>query len=410
MGLLSLARYRRWPVLTVLSLAGTVFYQIAWIFLRMGPERTLLGLGILALFGLFYAIAGRLPLGGQQDEHEQQTWQTTQIAAVLLPFAFALYFAGNAELGPRLYPVGALLLLLSIVAGWLSRVQSFPLLSAGAASGSVAVVLVWLLRAERTTASAWEAVGVCLALALAFHVFLEWDWFRSREQGRSEVSSGVLITASGFFVLLIVAPLWVAPASFWPWFCGWLGLGGLLVRQSTAAAEEYKQGLAALGLGLGFSLFFVAHRDSPEFPAAAVYFALVLAAAVAFQALALTRKDAEAQRWANIASAVLPATVLVFLWSEAASPSIAPGLYLATTILLAGLVALAATRLPSGGWYFMGMLLLALGHLMWTSEYPALRAAPDTALLAFALQGLAAVLFSWWPFLARASLAGEQWA
>ena len=407
-GLVSLARYRRWPVLMVLSLAGTVFYQFAWIFVRMGPERTLLGLGILAVFGLFYAIAGRLSLGGEQDEHERQTWRTTQIAAVLLPFAFALYFAGNAELGPHLYPVGALLLLLSIAAGWLSRVQSFPLLSAGAASGSVAVVLVWLLRAERTTASAWEAVGVCLALA--YHVFLEWDWYRSREQRPSEVSPGTLITAGGFFVLLIAAPLWAVSASFWPWFCGWLGLAGLLVRQSDVAGEEYRQGLAALGLGLGFSLFFVAHRESPEFPAAAVYFALVLAVAVAFQTLALSRKDAKAKRWANIASAVFAATVLVFLWSEAADPSVAPVLYLATTILLAGLVALAATRLPSGGWYFTGMLLLALGHFMWTSEYPALRAAPDTALQAFAFQALAVVLFSWWPFLARTSLAGEQWA
>ena len=409
-GLVSLARYRRWPVLMVLSLAGTVFYQFAWIFVRMGPERTLLGLGILAVFGLFYAIAGRLSLGGEQDEHERQTWRTTQVAAVLLPFAFALYFAGNAELGPHLYPVGALLLLLSIVAGWLSRVQNFPLLSAGAASGSVAVVLVWLLRAERTTASAWEAVGVCLALALAYHVFLEWDWYRSREQRPSEVSPGTLITAGGFFVLLIAAPLWAVSASFWPWFCGWLGLAGLLVRQSDVAGEEYRQGLAALGLGLGFSLFFVAHRESSEFPAAAVYFALVLAVAVAFQTLALSRKDAKAQRWANIASAVFAATVLVFLWSEAADPSVAPVLYLATTILLAGLVALAATRLPSGGWYFAGMLLLALGHFMWTSEYPALRAAPDTALQAFAFQALAVVLFSWWPFLARTSLAGEQWA
>ena len=409
-GLVSLARYRRWPVLMVLSLAGTVFYQIAWIFARMGPERTLLGLGILALFGLFYAISARLPLGGEQDESERQTWQTTQTAAVLLPFAFALYFAGNADLGPHLYPVGALLLLLSIVAGWLSKVESFPLLSSGAASGSVAVVLVWLLRAERTTATAWEAVGVCLALALAYHVFSEWDWYRSRQQGPSEVSPGTLITAGGFFVLLIAAPLWAVSASFWPWFCGWLGLAGLLVRQSAATGEEYKQGLAALGLGLGFSLFFVAHRDSPEFPAAAVYFALVLVAAVAFQALALGRKDRKAQSWANIAAAVLPATVLVFLWSEAGSPSVAPVLYLATTILLAGLVALAATRLPSGGWYFTGMLLLALGHFMWTSEYPALRAAPDTALQAFAFQALAVILFSWWPFLARTSLAGEQWA
>ena len=166
---------------------------------------------------------------------------------------------------------------------------------------------------------------MCLALALAFHVFLEWDWFRSREQRPSEVSPGTLITAGGFFVLLIVAPLWAVSASFWPWFFGWLGLAGLLVRQSDVAGEEYRQGLAALGLGLGFSLFFVAHRNSPEFPAAAVYFALVLATAVAFQALALTRKDAKAQRWANIASAVFRRYGSCFLVERGRRPERCPG-------------------------------------------------------------------------------------
>src|SRR5439155_935149 len=43
-GLLYLARQRRWPVLALLSLAGTVFYQALWIGTRLGPDRLLLGL------------------------------------------------------------------------------------------------------------------------------------------------------------------------------------------------------------------------------------------------------------------------------------------------------------------------------------------------------------------------------
>ena len=176
-GLLVLARTRRWPLLTALSLAGTVLYQVIWIFTRMGPDRALLGLGILGVFAVFYAIAGQW--AERRDEEpepgEASLDQLTRAAAVLMPFGFALYFAGRADLGLHLYPVGMLLLLLSGVAVWLSRVQDFPLLASGAASGSVAVVFAWMTRTIWTSAFAWEAVGVSLALALVFHALWEWE-------------------------------------------------------------------------------------------------------------------------------------------------------------------------------------------------------------------------------------------
>ena len=416
-GLFALARLRGWPVLAALSLGGTVFYQLVWIVLRMGPERAMLGLGILGLFGLFYAIAGRLQGSGSEDEKERETWQPTQTAGVLLPFAFALYFAGNAVFTPHLYPIGILLLLLSAVAGWLSRVQNFPLLSAGSASGSVAVVWVWCLQAEWSAALAWEAVGVCVVLALLFHVFFELDWHRDGGDDYQSFSQGTLITSAGFLALLVFTPLWAGmSATFWPWLCGWAGLAALLIRQSVEPSRQHKQGLAALGLGLGFSLFYAAHGGAPRFPAAALYFGVIGACGIAFQAIAVVLKEVRRQAWANHAAAIFAATVLVFLLGEGLAHRLSVGLYLTTTVLLALLIVLAATRLGSGKWYFSGMALLALGHNIWTAAYGwtagygGSSLNPDEALLAFLLQLLAVLLFSWWPLLTRTRFGGERWA
>jgi len=94
-GLLYLARQRRWPVLALLSLAGTVFYQALWIGTRMGPDRLLLGLAILGAFALLFAVAPRLA-GGEEADLE---WLIAQAGGVLVPFAFVLYFASSTRLG-----------------------------------------------------------------------------------------------------------------------------------------------------------------------------------------------------------------------------------------------------------------------------------------------------------------------
>ena len=57
-GLFLLARQRRWPVLILLGLLGTLFYQAAWILGRMGPDRYWLGLLILGVFSAFFVVAG----------------------------------------------------------------------------------------------------------------------------------------------------------------------------------------------------------------------------------------------------------------------------------------------------------------------------------------------------------------
>src|SRR5207247_2619617 len=94
-GLLYLARQRRWPVLALLSLAGTVFYQALWIGTRMGPDRLLLGLAILGAFALLFAVAPRLA-GGEETDLE---WLIAQAGGALV--------RGPRAHVPRLRRVGA---------------------------------------------------------------------------------------------------------------------------------------------------------------------------------------------------------------------------------------------------------------------------------------------------------------
>jgi hypothetical protein len=138
-GLLALARKRRWPVLMMMGLMATLFYQLGWILGRMGPDRYWLGLLILGTFSAFFILAANWGIkeAGESDEHG--TWRMTQIAGVLLPFAFSLYFAANADLGPHLYPVAILIALLSATAGWLGRAQQFEMLPVGASAAAAGV-------------------------------------------------------------------------------------------------------------------------------------------------------------------------------------------------------------------------------------------------------------------------------
>src|SRR5207253_1369935 len=135
-GLLYLARQRRWPVLALLSLAGTVFYQALWIGTRMGPNRFLLGLAILGAFAFLFAAAPRLA-GGEEADLE---WLVAQAGGVLVPFAFVLYFASSARFSLHFHPYGILLVPLSAAAGWIARAQRTYRIGLGAASATVAIV------------------------------------------------------------------------------------------------------------------------------------------------------------------------------------------------------------------------------------------------------------------------------
>src|SRR5439155_17520066 len=106
---------------------------------------------------------------------DRAEWLAARAAAVLFPFAFALYFAASSRFDPHLHPVALLLLLLCVAAGWLGRAEKTYWLGLGAASATVAVIAAWVLARDIDVGRAREAVAWCVVLAAAMHTFGEWE-------------------------------------------------------------------------------------------------------------------------------------------------------------------------------------------------------------------------------------------
>lgn len=409
-GLIWLARVRRWPLLMALALFGTFFYEAVWILLRMG-DRTEIGLGVLLLFGLFFSLAIGFRRSSEGTPEQDGMQRLVQGAGAWAPFALAFYFAGRADLGEHLYPVAALMFVLSVASAWLGRTEQMPQLPMGAAAGCLAVVMVWLMRSHFTTALAWEASAVCVALAAAFPVFLELDYQRPVEPGKVSGVWSAVITSLGFLGLLAFTAFTATGTPLWPWLFGWAVLSGLAIRQSRLSGWGLIQPPVGLALGAGFLLFYFEAKGLDSFPPEGLFFALVVLAALGLQALALRQDETPLGRSANWAAATFSITVLFLLLFESLSPNLDAWLYLAVTIVFSFLTILSATRLANGGLYFAVVALLALNHLIWVEGgFFGGGGGREEPLLAMALQLVAVITLSYWPFYAGTSLLKRRWA
>jgi uncharacterized membrane protein len=396
--LLFIANRRGWPLLALLSLVGTLFYQAVWISAQMGADELLLALAILGAFAVLFAIATRtIP---QQARRE---WLITQAGGLLFPFAFAVYFAFVAKFGRHFYPIGMLLVVLSAAASWLGVMQQRSWLGLGAASGSVAIFAVWALSRSLDAPLAWEAAACAALLAALFHAFVEWR----REPAGAGGPAHAAITASlGMFAVLIAAGA-LQRVALWPWLFGWLALSALLVRHAGFSSRGALQLAAAVALGVGLWSYYDAHARGDVFPDHRIYAVQLALIAIAAQIVAMLRRAPSARRWADRAAASFPLLIALSLADGPAFRS-DPILFLGLTLLLGFLALLAATRLGSGRWVFASMAITALVHTGWTD---ARSGATEGVLLAgYAVQLLAVGVFTFWPFLALERLRNERWS
>jgi uncharacterized membrane protein len=402
LALLTISRRRGWPRLAALSLVGTVLYQVFWIGFRMGPDRLILGLCVLALFALVFA------LGAPRDRSVGGTeWRATQAGGILIPFAFAIYIASRASLGAHLYPIGLLLFLLSASASWLDRGRQETLLGPGAAAASAAVVGVWIFGRFITPSAAWDAVGVSVALALLFHGFAE---ERRHLPHYAGPMLAALISAGGLQLILIAGSLGAVGVSIWPWAGGALSLTLLLARQGTGAGRELLQPVGWGGLGLSLVLLQTAHGGEATFPAVPTFFAVLLLAAAVSHGSALVQTQSVARRYAEYGASLLS---IVFLLSLPVMLETRPWpveVFLGGSLALGFLSALAATRLASGEWYFAAVAATAMAHSAWTASRAASAGPAATTLVELSLQMTAVVLFTAWPIWAGPGLRRERFA
>ena len=398
-GLLMVGRKRGWPSLGLLSLLATALMQALWIGLRMGPERVMLGLVILAVFAALFAVFSRLGTG-KRAAAEAPLARATEIAALLLPFAFALYFAGRVDLGPHLYPVALLLGALAAGAGFTARGHGQHTVDAGAAAGCVAVVFVWCAQHALTTALSWEVALTAVGLAAIFHLFVELEPQPDGQEGPAV--AGVLAALGLFAVTLFAASKGTAIP--WPWLAGWGGLTVLLYRHAAFPGRAYLQLAAAAGLGIGLSIFHHAQFNTPGFPSAPIVLGLFAAACVALQAAALARRDEEAIPFAERSAALLPILLLLALVPSPFLRALPVVPALGASLVLGLLAALAATRLGNGLWYAAAVGATWLAQNAWVGAHPPIHPpfppTPNEVLAALLLEAATVVLLTLWPLFA----------
>lgn len=408
-GMLLLARRMRWPLLGLLALAGTSIYQLLWIGGRMGPERALLGLAILAVFALLFALATPRP----RDDEDDRAYRLAQWLGVLVPLATAVYFAASSDLEVGILPLGALLVVLGLAAGWLARQHGEALLALGAAAATLGVVSVWVVENSALDLTPWTVALVFVALGVAHHVTLEMAHrdlagvadgdapARAGGKPLTTLANAAALVGLGLLTLLVLVGA-LRPFTLWPLLVGWLGLAAPLVRQATFPGRGRVQIAAAAGVACGLALYRMSH-DVPDLaPSYGPVLPAMLLVALGWQAIALWQRERPSQRTAEHAAATL---ALVLLLGRLPDPAPDPLVGLGVPCALGFLVLLAATRLGGGIWLLVGTLATALVQLGWTMDrHPE----PSTPGLVLAL--VTAALFTAWPLLAAGRLRDDPWS
>lgn len=374
--LLAVAQRTRWGVLALLSVLGTFVYQVGWVLDRMGPERVWLGVAIVVSFAVVFAIAsmqverkvaaeGRAP-----TDLERLVTKATQVLAILLPFLFPLFFAGQPELRLDVVPMLVLVTALTVGAGVMAlSTRSYWLQLAAAAAGGV-TLMVHVLASHRDPLG-WLTAGLALAVAVAHYAVVErWGFLRRRSEREVSSPGAGNADSPGFdfhpahaFLLFVVAALFAVLLAAERMLPGAAALTTLVLvlgatRVSAIGTLRFMGVLVAPLATFVMVVIHVAQGHHAGGPSELLWLALCLVPTVASQGGALlgasdTRRFLD--HGAGLAVVVFAAH-LVFL--PTAVPS-TPWLYALAAASALVLVALPLARSGIGAYFGPVLLMLA---------------------------------------------------
>ena len=401
LGLLLLARRMRWPLLGALALAATTVYQLLWIGERMDADRVWLGLAILGVFGLLFVLA--LPRPADDDA---PLWRWSRSAGVLLPLLTGVWFAASSDLGTGILPLGALLVVLGLAAGFVARQHREGTIALGASAATLGVAGVWLVQNPGLAGAPWRVALVFVALAAAHHVAVELE----RPGAASEPSPtfrtlarAATLIGLGLLALLVLAA-GIRVQRLLPLLGGWLGIAAVLVRQATLPGRGRVQIGAAAGVALGLVVYRLQNDAVTFAPSHAIVVPAMLLVAVGWQAVALLQRTLSSRRQAEHGAATL---ALVLLLGRLGDPPDAALTGLLVPCAFGLLILLAATRLGGGPWTVVATLATAFVQLGWLIDRRRADAPPE--LLVLLLLAASVALFALWPLVARRWLCEDRW-
>jgi uncharacterized membrane protein len=409
LGLLWLARRRGWGVLVLLCVAGTTLYQALWIPVQSAPDRVPLALAVLAAFALVFALVFARR-GSDEAPADGTLWRLARAGGVSLPFFFAMYMAGSADLGEHLWPLAALVVLLIGAATYLSTRPGQGMLAPLAAALSLGVLGAWFGTHAMPAGVDWSSVAAALAVPAVFLVAAE---IAARRRPTPELDVADHLASVGLLGILTLAAWNPEVTSLWPWLVGWLVIAGLVIRQAQRANRGWLQLLALPGTVLAVAAFVLRHgHDRAALHEPDLMLAVAIALAVVAQILSAVIGAASLRGWAEHASAVAAVAALGVAFLLVIDDFSAPMAAAGGVALCGVLVILAATRLGSGSWLLLGLLGTAFVHLVWVSLEANLFAEDSqrVAIIALGIVGATAALFAHWPGLVPSRFADRPLA
>jgi uncharacterized membrane protein len=250
-GLAWVAYRQVWPVLTVLTLVLTTFYQWVWVYKFLSANDLSLALGIFAIFPVLSVSAllfGRR--GRTAATPGEGIFENTTMVSAALPLAFAGYLAVVPAYGG--HPILLFGFLLLVDAG-LFAISAALGRSGPHAIGALMTVFIWAVWLTTSYRPGDWAIALSFVSAFsALYLFAPTTagWFRRSLTGSA--ARAVHAASALLFVFPVIARIDPAAASPWPIFgvllvlvalCGWraavLDRGGVFFAASffAVAAE-----------------------------------------------------------------------------------------------------------------------------------------------------------------------------
>ncbi|HEV7766988.1 MAG TPA: DUF2339 domain-containing protein [Thermoanaerobaculia bacterium] len=221
-GLAWVAYKKRWPILTIGSLAFTVFYQWGWVSKYLTPAQLPLAVGIFLAFAAMAAAA--LWLNKRDD---QPIFERVALAAVALPLAFGIFTAAVPAYGARYNTLFGFLLLVAAGLAIIAVVRKQSWLHVLGGASVLLTFTIW--SAVSYLPTAWPAILAWIAAFVALYLV-----------AATRIASPANATAPLLFfmltALLVLEPRTASPALLF-------GVFFVLLAAIAFVAIRYAQGL-----------------------------------------------------------------------------------------------------------------------------------------------------------------------
>jgi Predicted membrane protein (DUF2339) len=254
---------------------------------------------ILGLFALLFAGWGVL-----RADPAQRSWAFSLGGALLLPFAFASFFAYDGRFGTALWPLALLTVLLCSAAQLVSARSDLRALPIGAASGALALLLSWAVGCEFVwgNADSWQLCAAVVAIACVQGIGLEFAARSSNSARRDAARIGLVVFCLPALLLWAVAATFGFGLLIYPVALSVLCLELWMLRRLAHGGFALWSGLG-LGLGAAVLLAWSLHHVnlSPLLWPEPWSLCAVLVGSVAVLSWAAARLREECQRAAAIA-------------------------------------------------------------------------------------------------------------